>query len=356
MNSSDYQVYIVTKLNTYNYQLDMYYHRLQTVYSDEKEREKVVKSIISLINDASKIVHQFNLRSVKLNNFCNTLLLLKKFNIKEVDLFLNEVNYEPMLFANFEQVLMRIDNNIELSAFDYDVVEAIIPTGRMHDEDKKDLYERLIRDVIIDNKHISMSSFVNMMCDYTMLLMSKYTSNPKCMIIAGRKLENDKVYMIQEIIYLNREELESMYVSCSYEMLVSIYAVVDTLRQKKNIYSSRMNDEVTLRERKEEFIITEVSTYYDENKFLLTSYFESQAMALKELLKFFERTRIDIQDKKYIKDKIDEYKKLMYSSKRKLKGKDRDIDEIFNELIVSRPDLFELYSKMSSRKDTNDQA
>ena len=44
----------------------------------------------------------------------------------------------------------------------------------------------------------------------------------------------------------------------------------------------------------------------------------------------------------------------MYSPTRKVKGKERDIDEIFNELIASRPDLFELYSKMSSRKETND--
>lgn len=352
MANKDVESYIVTKLNNMSDSLFLVMPIIMSDKSTPTDIKRAKAEIKRLIIDAEALLNKFNSRTICFNQFCNALMLLKPYDIPEVEDFLLRHSYEEMIYENFISTLYRIDNEEDLNSFDYKLIELLIHSGTIHDDDMISVSERIIKEIITGNKYITMEAYKKMISKYAQVLGKNYEKGTKCKVVPSRQLPTGaKSYSIHEIIYLNREEIEAMYESGNFEMLKAIYHEVEHIRQNSNIYKLGKNDPITIRERKEDILIAEIPGYYDENYSRCTSELEAEVTALRKILEFFSRIKIELVGKEKIESQAEELEDELYSARRILNGKAYDIDDLFNELVISRPDIFDEYNKACMRKE-----
>lgn len=353
MEQVEREKYLTDKLNSYSESLLLCLGGLSS--SNDDIRNSSLKKINRSIEAAEKLCEQLGVKYLEINSFCNVLMSLKKYSIPKVDYFLRRHSYEEMIYGEFTSTLRKFDDCEELSETDYRLIELLITINGIKEDDEQIVYERLIKEVLERECHISMDSFKALMVLYAKSRMKKYIETPEAYIQSNRKLKGSNTNSLHGVIYLNKEELENMYVTGSIEMLIDIYHEIAHIKQYVDINVNNVISSLIEREFKEEILSSYLEGYYEDNYSSISSEIEAEKFALKEIIAFFERNEIPFNGKENIMQKIDELEEKLHNPMRHRAGKKWDVDDLFKYVTNIHPELLELYGSFKkARKEQYD--
>lgn len=340
--------YIITKLNSLSESLLLC---LGSLYStDVKTKNLAKKRINELIIHAEDLCTRLGIHYMGFNAFCNTLMLIQNLDVPNATLFLRKHAYEERLYSYFGSTLKKYKNNEDLSDLDYKLSSLFIETDSLHENDALGIYERLIKDCLQKNNHISMETFVNLMKQYTRLLAKRYIDDPIVVVTPNRVLKGKKAYTTLNQIELNEEELKSMYATSNFEMLKAIYHEIEHLHQTERIKNKEFDDDLVVRMYKDDVLSTYLQDYYEENYERTSLELDAEIVALEELLRFFNRNGIEFRGTPEVEKDIDRLSDALYDPKRKRGPISIDIDELFAHVVKFNSDLLSNYDNFIRRR------
>lgn len=343
MNEKD--KYLIDYLNSKNSILNAYIRAFSRKGNLKSDRFLAIKQILSLVDLAQNIINKVGIKQIYINNFFNSLMIIYKKGIDEVDGLIEKYDYKKLLDEKYKKVISIINSGF-LNESDNDFMNFYLIYGFINREDEEKVYKFFIKMALTKEIKISYEAFLKVILYFTKQEMTKLKVVPICQIKSYGKVKRIiKKRAIKKRISLVEEEIKALYEKGSYELLKNIFMDLYYINNYKDACNKKI-DSLMIREIKEELLCFYLPNYYEDNKKYILYELNARKYANKRLSSLFSEFNIEFKNGYKFETEYEEIVSCEKETKRLYNGKEMKLDEIFKIFSSNNPKIIADYQPL----------
>ena len=336
--------YINTYLNSKSNALSFYVYAYLNAEENTEMQSFYLGKILMLISDLNKLLKKFEV--VSPNKFFNLLLLLKDYEIPQINDLLNKYHYSQILDNYYQEALKQIHSDIIPEGIYRQTIEYYITNHKLNYEDQLIIYEFYIKQILLKNKPIDYEIFEIIMKEYAKRLASSYGLSINISL-------DDASTADTNTYYLAKEDLQKMYTTGFFHSLKSIFYLLRLSMQDYDIYLNGEKAMLTII--KDKVLMTINPNYYEENNGIMYYQIDAEIFSITKLLELFTKFGINFKDNQNpYEETLNSLKKQLDNLERNINGELVSINDIFASYIMFHPEILEIYPPLRKEYIVNE--
>lgn len=342
MSESDAYIhaYLISKSNT----LEFYVKRILHLGSKTSEYYFCIDKIIDMIDDVENMIRKVGANSVYLNPFFNNLVLLYDLHIPQVTSLLRRFNYiNDVMRTVYNLAIIGLKKELLISGDELQCISFMLSNDLIPNADRSFLYEYYLKMTLLRSSNLPYESFKELIKQYFKTILEEKAYGGKIIFKRLLDMNNNRSYCFRNTIYLSEEDLEGLYTTGDYELLIEFFMQLRISCFQKALAEDNHAD-FSLILFKDDILCNVLSNYELDNKDYLYANVAGKLYAISNVTHLLKKLGIDFNN---LKDPYADLKKELESKlsneERYHQGKKYPLDRIFMKCLEKMPELFIIY-------------
>lgn len=313
---------------------------------NDKELEQIINKISLILNNISYQLQILNLNNIKINKLFNLLYTLNDSQ-DCINKFLNKYNYKQLFNEFSKEIIKKVqDHNTIFTNLEINVIETII-YQKNNQYNLKYIYHYFINRCFNNKQNVSIDCFKEIIKQLAETTLSPFYKNSTCILENNKAIKINNKNCIQlgsnkaYKIYLNEEEIENLYNNRNPEILITLFhEAIHGIQHKNIFYGNQEIDPLVILEIKDFILSKIIKNYYNDNYDNLSFEIEADYLGY-QLTNQYINTKLNDRKISY------KFTNILTNKNRIINGQLKDIDTIFNEIIINHPELLKKHPQLN---------
>lgn len=330
-------------------------------YEENAKLKQIYNNLDKLLKDFLVETNGFGVVQVDSNIFFDLLLTSKEIPLPAINEILSKYNYEKTIETNFYQIVEKLKNlDVHLTDSELRIIEDGIKLN--YDYDIETVAVFFIRNAILGQQLPDYQTFRELLIHFTKKYMKQYSLEPIVKVMDIKHEEhmkyNDKHHVINllsdsydmhgqytemhKTIELDEHDIEELYYNRNSEVIDTIFHELVHVRQYYDLNNgiiSNNNIYCVM-----DLLLSNNDEYQNNNYEKLQHEVEAIYYGMMMHIDFLiQKARLRFVNTDWIKDELTEIKNNSNDLTRIVDGKIISLQEAFENLIMSKPEILEKY-------------
>ena len=324
----------------------------------DEELKKLEKELLNKIIELQQIIDKLNIESIDINQFFNNLLVIKNSKldsniINEINKLIQKVNYDK----HYEVIKNKIKDNVKIEPLEEQYIISLIQETNSKQNDginsiASEMFDLCNISILKQEKIINVELYKEVVISHlkNVLSLNRKNFNSFNTLEADFKFVSDEHecgHMENNTITINERLLEEYVNTSNKEFLKTLFHEFRHIEQKK-IIDNKLITEDCLTWIKDEINSKYIPDYYKDNYEFFSEEVDARIAEEKEPIEYIERLGFNVsdKDKEEANQNIKKELKLKEINTRRINNEEKDIDEIFEQILIAHPELLNQYPQL----------
>lgn len=311
----------------------------------------VYDELVSLIEKLNSLLDDIFYNN-QMSNKMNMIYSLKGMGIKKVDNLIEQTGYEKIVKSKYDEICNKINNDIELNSEDCENFKFLFEN---YEKEENKIYccNYVIKSILLGKGQFSYDFFEKIIICFTEKVGEQLGLKCECEI--GNLAQEYNGAKFYNYIRLNDNLISDFYYKKNPELLGTIFhEITHILQDKRQKYKSvvSINDLIQIKER---IIKEKIEGFYDDNYAKIT--FENEARLNGDIymIRYLKKLlNVQLDDEKEELERINMTIMENEDLLRNYRGTTVDVEDLFDEVIIDKPDYLEKYPSLKCQYKFNE--